>query len=365
MMKKITIVISCLLLITVSNAQITVLNSDMPVAGDSVLLSITNSIGTIDETLTGPNYTWDYSVLSYNSQQEQKFDAPLTFPSIYALLFNFFNTSFGMENRNLTSLPIPGVTFSAAYDFYKESSSSLKQVGSGYTINGTPLPFLYTSADVRYTFPMNYGNTDSCDYKYGLPIPTIGYYGQTGHRVNVIDGWGTLITPSDTFQTLRVKSIITSSDTIYLSSLSFGSNVPQPKRVEYKWLAKGKQIPVLEIDGTINGTRTTITNVAYQDVYHSGAGINELAGNQLNLTTSPNPCTDNALIQYKLKTVSLVKITVTDIIGKTLTTLDEGMQTAGTHLKAINTKDLNLSKGIYFITLQSGNDREVKKLIVQ
>ena len=364
-MKKITFIISCLLLVTVSKAQITITNSDMPVAGDSVMLSITNTIGTIDETLTGPNYNWDYSTLTYNSQQEQKFDSPFTFPSIYALLFSVLNTSFGMENRNLTSLPIPGVTFSAAYDFYKESSSSLKQVGSGYTINGTPLPFLYTADDVRYTFPMNYGNTDSCDYKYGLPIPTIGYYGQTGHRVNVIDGWGTLITPLDTFQTLRVKSIITSSDTIYLSSLSFGSNVPQPKRVEYKWLAAGKQIPVLEIDGTINGTNITLTNVAYQDVYHSGAGVNELAENQLDFSLFPNPSSDNVALQFSLIAASSVKITIADVIGKTLASVEEGVQTAGTHLKVINTKDLNLSKGVYFIILQSGNDREVKKLVVQ
>ena len=364
-MRKITLFISFTLFVTSSNAQITIGNSDMPIAGDSVLLSITNTIGTIDETLTGANYTWDYSTLTYNSQQEQKFDSPLTFPSVYALLFNVFNTSFGMNNSNLTSLPIPGVTFTAAYDFYKESSSSLKQTGSGYIVNGTPLPFVYSSADVRYTFPMNYGNTDSCNFKYGLPIPTIGYYGQTGHRVNVVDGWGTLITPYNTYQTLRVKSIITSTDTIYLTSVGFGSNVPQPKKVEYKWLAAGKQIPVLEIDGTITGTRTTLTNVAYQDIHHSGAGINQLAENNFNASVFPNPSTDNAVIQYTLTAASPVKITITDVIGNTITAFEEGTQTEGTHLKSINTADLQLSKGIYFISLQSLTQKEVKKLVVE
>ena len=364
-MKKITFFISFLSVAMTTEAQITIGNSDMPIAGDSVLVSITNTIGSIDETLTGANYNWDYSTLTFNSQQERKFDKPQTFSSIFALLFNVFNTSYGTQNHTITSLPIPGVSITAAYDFFKESSSSLKQTGSGYTINGTPLPFIFSSDDVVYTIPMNYGNTDSCDYKYGLPIPTVGYYGQTGHRVNVVDGWGTLTTPSNTYQTLRVKSIITSVDTISITTLGFGTNIAQPKRVEYKWLAAGKQIPVLEIDGTMVGTTVTITNVAYQDIHRSGAGVNELSATSFNATLSPNPSTENVILKYYLTSASAINITITDVVGKTLTTINEGMQYEGAHSKTINTKELNLSKGIYFVTLQSSTAKEIKKLVVE
>src|ERR1035437_3164501 len=104
-MKKITFIISFLLIVIASKAQITIGNSDMPIAGDSVLVSITNTIGTIDETLTGANYNWDYSTLTFNSQQERKFDSPLTFSSIFIVLFNFLNTSYGTQNHTITSLP--------------------------------------------------------------------------------------------------------------------------------------------------------------------------------------------------------------------------------------------------------------------
>ncbi|MGZ6522888.1 MAG: hypothetical protein ACXVDT_13725, partial [Bacteroidia bacterium] len=177
------------------SAQITVTSSDMPNAGDSIFISVTNSVGTIDPTLTGASYSWDYSTLTPNLQRFEKFDSPLTFPTPFNLIFNIFNTSYGRVNNTITSIPIPGVTLNAAYDFLKESSSKLKQIGAGYTINGTPLPFLYSSDDVIYTFPMNYLNTDSADYQYGLPIPTVGYYGQKGHRVNVVVGWGNVTTP--------------------------------------------------------------------------------------------------------------------------------------------------------------------------
>lgn len=363
MMKKITFLLLSLLLVFAAKAQITITRNDMPNAGDSVLVSLSNTIGTLDATLTGPNYTWDYSTLTYNSQQEVKFDNPFSFPTIYAILFNIFNTSYGRENRNLTGLPVLNIT--AAYDFLKESTSDLRQVGAGYTIGGTPLPFLYTSADIIFKFPMNFGNTDSSDYQFGLPIPTIGYYGETGHRVNLVDGWGTLITPYNTYQTLRVKSVISSVDTLYVSALTFGSNITRPLRVEYKWLAAGKQIPVLEIDGTQLGNNFTITNVAYQDIHHSGAGITEYSTGNFNASLIPNPAAENTILQYSLSAESSIKIGITDVLGKTITVFDEGTQANGIHLKAINTSDLNLTKGIYFVTIQSNNAKEVTKLVIE
>ncbi|MGZ4049454.1 MAG: hypothetical protein ACXVNN_08825, partial [Bacteroidia bacterium] len=51
------------------SAQITVTSSDMPNAGDSIFISVTNSVGTIDPTLTGASYSWDYSTLTPNLQR--------------------------------------------------------------------------------------------------------------------------------------------------------------------------------------------------------------------------------------------------------------------------------------------------------
>ena len=48
---------------TALTAQITITSADMPNAGDSVLISVANSIDTNDINLTGANYTWDYSTL--------------------------------------------------------------------------------------------------------------------------------------------------------------------------------------------------------------------------------------------------------------------------------------------------------------
>ncbi|MCX6295984.1 MAG: T9SS type A sorting domain-containing protein, partial [Bacteroidetes bacterium] len=312
-------------------------------------------------------YSWDYSTLVPNLQRYEKFDSPLTFPMPFNLLFNIFNTSYGNENNVLTSLPIPGVTLDMAYDFLKESSSKFSQIGAGYTINGAPLPFLYTSNDVIYHFPMNYLNTDSCDYKFGLPIPSVGYYGQKGHRVNEVDGWGTVITPFGTFNALRIKSTIASTDTIELDLVGFGTNITRPLRYEYKWLATAKQIPVLNIMASVVGGVPVVNNVEYIDSLISTVphlGITENTSENFNSSAFPNPCVETIQVNYFLSEKSTIKISFTDVLGKAVATVLNETQVGGSYQKNINISDLGLSKGVYFLILQTDKNKEVHKIVV-
>src|ERR1043166_2649915 len=62
-MKKILLF---LLLVSVqqkSNAQITIVSGDLPAAGDTFRVSNGQQFSGMDATLTGANYTWDYSQL--------------------------------------------------------------------------------------------------------------------------------------------------------------------------------------------------------------------------------------------------------------------------------------------------------------
>ncbi len=346
------------------SAQITISSSDMPNAGDSILISVTNTIGSLDPALTGPSYTWDYSTLTPNLQRYEVFDSPFTFPTPFNLIFNIFNTTYGRDNNTITSIPIPGVSFDAAYDFIKESTSKLRQIGAGYTINGTPLPFLYAADDIIYNFPMNYLNVDSCDFKFGLPIPTVGYYGQTGHRVNVVDGWGAVTTPFGTFNALRVKSTIAAIDTINI--FSFGTNIPRPLKYEYKWLATAKQIPVLEIDANDVAGTVTVTNVQYIDSIIPGVPSLGIAENfnAVNSSVYPNPFVDNVTVQYTLLAKTHLTMTLTDIYGKNIAVLVDENQVTGAHQETLSVSDLGLSSGVYFFIIQTDSSREVHKIVV-
>lgn len=350
-----------------ANAQITIISTDMPNAGDSVLISVRADVDTNDVTLTGANYTWDYSTLLPVFQRYEKFDSPLTFPSPFSILFNPFNTSYGNENNILTSIPVPGATLDMAYDFLKESSTKFRQVGAGYTINGIPMPFVYSAQDIIYNLPVNYLDTDSCDYKFGLPIPGIGYYGQTGHRVNVVDGWGTLTTPYGTFNTLRVKSTIAAIDTVALDALGFGTNIPRPLRYEYKWLATAEQIPVLKVDATDIGGFPVVNNVEYIDSIIPGVPQLSIAENsieQFGANVFPNPFVDNMTVQYELNAKMHLTMSIADIFGKTIAIVLNETQTVGMHQQNVNVTDLGLAAGVYLFVIQTDSAREVHKIVV-
>jgi hypothetical protein len=347
-----------------STAQITITSADMPDANDSLYVSTTTSAGTHNPVETGANYNWDYSDLVVAYQQGVKFIAPGKFPSAYNFLFNPLNTSYGKNNPLITSLSIPGVKIDAAIDFFKESSASLNQIGVGYVVNNIPLPFVYKHPDVIYKFPMNYLTIDSCNFDFGLAVPGYGYYGQSGHRHNVVDGWGQLKTPYTTYiNTIRVVSTVNIKDTIYSAKDSSGTSIIRPIRYEYKWFAQGSKIPVLQIDAMTVSSQLAYT-ITYidslrKDVIH--LGIDE--DNRLsNVQLYPNPAREEFTLNYDLSRKMPVRITLTDIAGKEILLVADGPQMAGKHQQIVNTT--TLPNGVYFIRLDEGTASHVEKISV-
>ncbi|MDI6802647.1 MAG: T9SS type A sorting domain-containing protein [Bacteroidota bacterium] len=74
----------------------------------------------------------------------------------------------------------------------------------------------------------------------------------------------------------------------------------------------------------------------------------------------PNPFNPSTVIKYQLAADNYTTLKVYNIIGKEVATLVNGNQTAGYHQVTFDAAQL--SNGIYFYKLQSGNNVEVKKL---
>ncbi len=348
-------------------AQITITSADMPDANDSLYVSTTtgdNSLIGQDPAVTGANYSWDFSGLIPIAQLSQKFDPPSKFPSIYSLLFNSFNTSYGKDDPLITSFELPGFEVDAAYNFYKESTTSLNQIGVGYVVSATPLPFIYKHPDVLHRFPLNYLNTDSSDFDFGLPIPGYGYYGQNGHRHNLVDGWGELKTPLGTYTTLRVKSVVDITDTIYIESDSIGTVFKRPTKIEYKWLTTGSKIPALQIDAMEIANQmiyiAVYLDTLRKDVIH--VGIAENRNDDLGFQLYPNPANEQLTLKYVLTERAFVKITLQDALGKQVMAIANENQVAGTHQQQINIAAL--PKGIYLLNINSGSSSKTMKVSV-
>jgi len=357
----------CLLPIAPCFSQITIGQSDMPSSGDT--LRVSYALDTLNPAITGANHTWNYAHLTANSQWVENFDAPSTFVFPFNFLFNVANTSYGREQYTPDSIPGVGISMDNAYGFFKKSSSSLKQNGLGLSLNSLPVPFQYNPQDVIYNFPLNYGDRDSCDSQFGPPsiIPLPYYYGQKIHRVNEVDGWGTLITPFGSFQTLRIKSTLAIRDT-FADSSGVGFAFPRPLQYEYKWLKQGGKVPYLQVNATEIAGSQLVTQISYRDSMRSGTvqiGINETSNSDFDMQVFPNPANEYAFVQYTLDNSSEVKIEMLDMNGKRVSLLRDAKQTSGPHIEIIDLRSLDLKHGTYLVCISAGNGKAVRRVVVR
>lgn len=140
-------------------------------------------------------------------------------------------------------------------------------IGFEVDINGSPLPavIVYQQPDTILRFPVTYDDTWTSDIEFRLDLTPSGQnliYESNQSRVTSIDGWGTLMTPYDTFENvLRLKSVITRMDTV---TVDF---VPMPvmlTQVEYMWLDTNYSLPIMTSNGMIfNGDSVVIDAMEY------------------------------------------------------------------------------------------------------
>ncbi|OPZ95709.1 MAG: hypothetical protein BWY70_01933 [Bacteroidetes bacterium ADurb.Bin408] len=77
----------------------------------------------------------------------------------------------------------------------------------------------------------------------------------------------------------------------------------------------------------------------------------------------PNPADEYSYIDINLTKSSKVNLTVTNLVGQTVFTKTYGNLASGNQKLVVNVSNLN--SGIYFFTIQAGNERLTKKIIVE
>jgi len=80
------------------------------------------------------------------------------------------------------------------------------------------------------------------------------------------------------------------------------------------------------------------------------------------LTNQPNPCNHQTTISYQLTEEGLVSLKVYDVLGNEVTSLVNENQNKGIHKISFNTE--SLPEGIYFYTLQTGNNQITRKMVI-
>ena len=368
-MKK--LILSSALLLTIcfaASAQPIIDKNDMPSAGDTIRLSITNSANSIDYTLTGANYIWDFSSLNEQSQRVDTFVAVNTTPIAYQLYFNDF---LDPTHQATVAQPQPDVSimsyvqFTRVFNYFRAATTSYTQVGQGATVNGVPTSIKYDAPDLLYNFPITMGNLDSSYYSYHLQIPTLGYYGESRRRINFVDGWGTVITPYDTFPAMRVLSTSYIHDTIHADSILGGIGFAQDRtEIEYKWLADTLGLPALKVLKRGGGGGGGGGNVSIEYKHKFVVDHTSITDYPYTLTFCdiwPNPATEESKIYFALANTANVEIYVSDILGKKLFEVTNKQYSSGFHSELLNGA-LPFAEGVYLVTVKSGNNTKTLKL---
>lgn len=333
-------------------AQITISQSDMPHPGDTIRLSkTTNTSGLPAFANTGANYTWDYTMLQPQSQTIDTFLSVTSTPLAYQFFFNnvvFYPSYVSTVAQSAPNISNnPPVTITNVVNYYKDGTSAYESVGFGASIDGIPTSTKDDSIDYIYHFPMNYGNADSSDSKYHVSIPSFAYYGMRQHRVNHVDGWGTLKTPFGTFQALRVTTQLFIVDTVYIDTFHLGFATPL-QQLQYKWLVNGQHLPVLQINENVVANNPVLSSIVYRDSARV-LGINEINASK-GIRMFPNPA-NNVIYLQSQSELHGVELEVYNVMGQTIMQKHiERMETGTTLSIGIS----GLSGGMYFVRITSG-----------
>ncbi|MBN1340141.1 MAG: T9SS type A sorting domain-containing protein [Bacteroidales bacterium] len=355
-MNRLFLIAPAFFFVAALNAQITVTSADMPQAGDTLRKSSSLNFAMYDFSVTGQDFTWDYSGFIPVSQSVDTFVSVSSTPWLYQLVF------LGSANlaRPLQDFDqIPGFQVTDAFEYYNNVSSGFSMAGYGVTLNGIPFPNKFDTPDYIYRFPLNYGNVDSSFSEYDIAFPGLGYVGGWKKRVNYADGWGTLITPYGSFETVRVKSAIRQYDSVFIDSLGMGFPLFREYN-EYKWLGHDFGVPLLEVvDEALNPIVTYIDSVRSLITDVSRQAVNEKG-----LRVYPNPATETFIVEADFpQNQGFLEIALNDYKGVRRAILYSGP--CGTKLlKSFRLNDPALTKGLYFISVRYDRGVLYRKLLV-
>ncbi len=283
----------CVASFLTSNAQVEITTSTLPQANDILVTQNATLLTDVDLEATGENVTWDFGpdVLMYMGTNNNTtcFDVDDT-PIAYQFLFNnpfdpAHNSDFGF---GIESIEVGTFTFEDAYQYYQNNSSKYAITGMGVTVSGIPIAAVANDPDVIYDLPLNFNDTGSSDTEMEFTIPTIGYWGSNQQREYLVDGWGTLEINGLSIEVLRYRTVINGTDSLYSDLFSFGTTLPRPETIEYRWLSPQYKVPVLQIT-TQGGFVTTVLTA---NIFESS--VEEISSEKL---VFPNPAADFLTIQ--------------------------------------------------------------------
>ena len=221
-------------------------------------------------------------------------------------------------------------------------------------------PDLETDVAISPSFDLSSGLTDNLFFKYsttsfGVSEDDYTMALKVYYSINCGDSW-------------IYMNKVTGQDLIssYGGSSDFYPNYPD------QWASAEFNLPEASKTNNVKfklefNYNAYVNNVFIDDFnFFSGVLSSPLQEELIALKLAPNPTAVNSetILYYSLKEQAALQISIVDLFGKTIATIDLGAQAAGSHQYVINPADIGISKGCYIIKIGNGQFSATEKLFV-
>ncbi len=340
-----------------TNSQITITQSDVPSVGQSNLVNTSMDLQ-IDYASTGADHVWDFSDLTPLSQSVRSYSNVSSAGLIVGFVFGSFAGNYAASyygkaidfDLSAVSALLP-IQIDNINQFYKKSASSLSSIGYSVEVQGQNIPFKSDTIERKYSFPLTYGDSySSRGYTLVNTEPLFeAILIQYRQRSSEVDGFGSIRTPYQSFNAIRVKHRIEEQDSVNFNATWLGIN--QPIRYEYEWLANGQVEPVLKISTIEVAGQEVVSSVEYL-TDQPFLGLESL---ESFIHFYPNPVTDVLTVNSD---VQLDVLEIVDLNGKIV--YSQNSVNSGTNI-SLN----HLVSGVYQVVGYKDGLKRVERLIKQ
>ncbi|MBT8402041.1 MAG: T9SS type A sorting domain-containing protein [Rhodothermia bacterium] len=168
-----------------------------------------------------------------------------------------------------------------------------------------------------------------------------------GYRRGDDDVW--LVKTDATGEVMWTTSYSGSSDDVHdLRQTSDGGFVMVGTRND---ATTGQDVLVIKTDA--DGRSVSFVGIADQDELPSGFAVSQ---------NYPNPFNPTTTISYEISSASAVVLSVYDVLGRRVLTLDQGAKPAGSHEVSLDAA--GLPSGMYLYRLEAGDYVQARRMVL-
>ncbi|MGD0711138.1 MAG: T9SS type A sorting domain-containing protein [Bacteroidales bacterium] len=303
------------------------------VPGDIVVQYAADTTGVVPGT-TGANHTWSFGSLAIDTTSTTTdYVAPSSTP--YASYFPTANVAASSGSN---------------YEYFIINSTGVTVLGS-YSSSAS---MVYSNTEKAWSFPFAYTNSSTDNFACTFISSGITFY-RTGTITTTADGWGTLVMPGGSHNTLRLKMV----QDIVDSTVSYGNWTYHIET--YMWYDGIDKTPLLEISEATENVMASIYYSKTVSVAQSAAGINSYNNGLTALNLFPNPASDNVTLTVASKNAVTAAICILDAEGKTVKQINYELAENG--LNQLRLDIAYLAKGMYLVRVATPKGILYKKLI--